>query len=627
MLICCQTLSCAATTPPTTTDPEQTLTTQERLSVHPRLLLFSEDIKGLKKAINKETCWIKAHDEILNFSDKIVTEHALPERGMEGRRLLTVSRNTLRSLFFLSYSYRMTGDKAFAKRCEEILLRVCGDDFPDWNPSHFLDVGEMALGVAIAYDWMYDYLSKDSREVVRTALVEKAINPSYDSRYNAFITGKSNWNQVCLTGVLYAAIAIYEDYPELAQQTIQRSLDNLYFGNYSSNGVYAEGVGYWAYGTSYVAMFISAVKKLYQNDFGMLSNKSLELTPSYAQSMFDPSGQIFNHSDSNTGSTRGIGAPYFWFAGEYNNPSLLWMQRDVLASNNLRMSSVRLGPAILIWSAHLRMKDITPPEDLCFFGEGEQSVATMRSSWTDSDALYFGIKAGRERASHAHMDVGSFIFNANGVRWAVDPGTADYNIFEQAGLHIWDYKQTSDRWKIYQYTNLAHNCLTFNGQLHNVGGAARIDKSSDTAELKYAQTDVSGIYQNQAKKVVRGIAIVNDEFGVVRDEVSCNNTDKIRWNMMTKASVEEINGNKVILKDKDTGRKLIVRIDSPADMEFSSAPMPQPNTWDTEFPDISQLQFEYTPSSADEEIVFQVSLIPYTTKDKNLNFNKSLNEW
>ncbi len=60
---------------------------------------------------------------------------------MEGKRLLSVSRLVLKRIFYLSYAYRMTKEEKYAYRATQEMLSV--SRFPDWNPSHFLDVGEM----------------------------------------------------------------------------------------------------------------------------------------------------------------------------------------------------------------------------------------------------------------------------------------------------------------------------------------------------------------------------------------------------------------------------------------------------------------------------------------------------
>jgi hypothetical protein len=50
-------------------------------------------------------------------------------------------------------AYRLTGDERFLQRAKRDLLTVAA--FPDWNPQHFLSVGEMSFAVAIGYDWLY----------------------------------------------------------------------------------------------------------------------------------------------------------------------------------------------------------------------------------------------------------------------------------------------------------------------------------------------------------------------------------------------------------------------------------------------------------------------------------------
>lgn len=78
------------------------------------------------------------------------------ERIKEGKRLLAISRIALKRIYYLSYVYRMTGDKKYAHRAEQEMLAV--SRFTDWNPTHFLDVGEMVMALAIGYDWLYDSL-------------------------------------------------------------------------------------------------------------------------------------------------------------------------------------------------------------------------------------------------------------------------------------------------------------------------------------------------------------------------------------------------------------------------------------------------------------------------------------
>ena len=59
--------------------------------------------------------------------------------------------------------------------------------FNDWNPSHFLDVGEMTFALAIGYDWLFDQLDEPSRKEIRTAIVEKGLKIPFETKFNSWV--------------------------------------------------------------------------------------------------------------------------------------------------------------------------------------------------------------------------------------------------------------------------------------------------------------------------------------------------------------------------------------------------------------------------------------------------------
>lgn len=79
----------------------------------------------------------------------------------------------------------MTGDDQFKERAEQEMLAAAA--FPDWNPSHFLDVGEMTAALAIGYDWLYDALPPASRAIIRQAIVEKGLKMGDDPRAPRYV--------------------------------------------------------------------------------------------------------------------------------------------------------------------------------------------------------------------------------------------------------------------------------------------------------------------------------------------------------------------------------------------------------------------------------------------------------
>ena len=58
--------------------------------------------------------------------------------------------------------------------------------------------------------------------------------------------------------------------PELSRTVINRAIDKISIpmGHYAPDGAYPEGIGYWDYGTSFNAMFLSAIEKAFGTDYG-----------------------------------------------------------------------------------------------------------------------------------------------------------------------------------------------------------------------------------------------------------------------------------------------------------------------------------------------------------------------
>ena len=595
----------------------------QNLPPHPRILMFKGEEEVIKKTLAKDQTWTKLHQAIIAESDRLISEAPI-ERIQIGRRLLDKSREALRRLFFLSYSFRMTGDKKYAQRAEKEMLAI--SQFSDWNPSHFLDVAEMTMGVAIGYDWLFDQLSPASKATIKEAILKKGIELSLDSRYNTWLRAEHNWNQVCNAGMTYGVMAIYEDQPELSRQIINRALRSieLPMKDYSPDGAYPEGYGYWGYGTGFNVMFISAIEKLFGKDFGLSRLPGFLKTPGYMLNMTGATGKPFNYSDA--GSTGGLHPSMFWFASKVKDPSLLWVERDYLIKRapETHMNN-RLLPAIMLWSGEIGLNNIAVPKSTVWVGHGKVPVAMMRTSWTDTNAIYVAMKGGSASVNHAHMDIGSFVMDADGVRWAMDFGMQDYESLESKGIRLFGRTQDSERWTVFRLTNLVHNTLTINNQHQRVEGTAPIISSSAKPSFMYAITDLTQVYQGSVAKANRGVAIVDKSYVIVRDEIETLNSETtVRWTMLTPATARITGENQAELT-KD-GKKLILRVQSPVKVAMKTWSTDPPNSYDAPNPGTMLVGFELTlPSSA--KTAFAVELVPENSLKKANKKTESLQTW
>ena len=593
---------------------------------HPRLLLLKGEEKAIMDKIRTNPTWAAVHAHIMHQCDSLLMTEPV-EHVLYGVRLLAKSRDCLYRVFYLSYAWRITQDPKYLHRAERELLAVSA--FPDWNPTHYLDVAEMTMGVAIGYDWLYPALSETSRTQIRKALLTKGVQTAFDPaypNYRKWLTVTNNWNQVCNAGLSYGAMAIYEDIPELAAKLINRSIASIGIAmqDYEPDGAFAEGYTYWGYGTTFNVLFLSALEKMVKTDFGLGKYSGFLKSADYLVQVVGPFGKSFNYSDA---SERSVLQPaMFWFAQKRHDPSLLWAERRFLTDpTQLQQVSERILPALMIWGANMDLNQVKAPASTFWTGAGRNPVALMRTSWTDPNAIFVGIKGGSPLVTHGHMDAGSFVMDANGVRWAMDFGFQDYTPLELKNVQLWDDRQSGQRWSIFRYNNYSHNTLTINDSLQRVTGIAGLTQYSGQPDFKNAVIDLSRLYQGQVERAKRGIALVKNKYVLIQDEVQTSqHPATVRWSMLTSASVKIIANNKAeLVKD---GKKLILYVPG-KDVVIQTWPTAPPREYDDPNPGTVRVGFD-TKVPAQTQKSWQVFLIPEASVEPiSVQSTRPLRDW
>jgi hypothetical protein len=270
------------------------------------------------------------------------------------------------------------------------------------------------------------------------------------------------------------------------------------------------------------------------------------------------------------------------------------------------------------------MGDIREPSDLVWAGRGNNPVALMRTSWK-TDAIYLGLKGGSAENGHAHLDMGSFVMDAMGVRWAMDLGGQDYSSAEARGLDLWNNKQDSERWRLFRYNNLAHNTLTFNSELQKVDGYAPLVSYDTSQKFLNAIVDLSQVYRDRVVKALRGVVLVNNQYVVVRDEVEmADEPSSIRWTMVTPAEVHLVNAGTAELRQ--LGKKMLVKVVEPKGVNLTTWSTEPPNDFDEPNPGTTRIGFEITVP-ANQKVSFTVLLIPVTGDEVPVEDVPAFSSW
>ena len=320
----------------------------------PRLVLNEEIEEHLKKKLESDLVVRNVYEGIkLNAEavfDKPIINLDIPMEERSQNNQLDISRDLLDRVSKLALVYRIEKDNRLLNRINEEVVAAC--NFPTWFPKHFLDVGEMSLGIALAIDWVGEDLPDSTVVLAKEALIEKGINPSWleDGSNPRWAYGHNNWNQVCNGGMIAAAIAIAEVEPELAAKTIYRAVDGMVhaLAQYGPDGVYPEGATYWRYGTSFSVVTAAMFESAFGTDFGILDYPAFKESAVFRVLSVGPSGLVYNFADSGERSSRNGDITLAWFAAKTGNRTFFEREKFLRPPSEMGSLSRLTAPA-LVW--------------------------------------------------------------------------------------------------------------------------------------------------------------------------------------------------------------------------------------------------------------------------------------
>jgi hypothetical protein len=355
------------------------------------------------------------------------------------------------------------------------------------------------------------------------------------------------------------ALALGDEVPEVAGVFLQAALKSIQLpmAEFAPDGAWAEGPGYWNYATTYNVALLAALESALGTDFGLAKIPGFAECGTFPVYVTGPLGKTFNYADAGDGTIR---APHlFWLARKFHQPDYAAYQQKVIRTPS---------PLDLIWfdAAFVNTK---PSLDLDKYFRNSE-VVTMRSAWDDPKALFLGCKAGDNKANHSNLDLGTFVLDAEGVRWFVDLGADDYNLPGYFG---------GQRWNYYRMRAEGHNTLVLNPANEpdqNPRAATKIMRFESRPERSFAIADLTPAYDKDARRVHRGYAMLDRKQVLLQDEVRSTQSSDLWWFAHTPAQIRiSAEGQTATLNQG--GKTLIAQILSPSKASFrvmDAAPLP-----------------------------------------------------
>jgi hypothetical protein len=527
---------------------------------HPRLILTQPDWEKLRAATKSDPVksgWL----EDLRRAAETQMQRPRTRYRLDNNQLLFKSREALTQLSIFGAMYRLTGEKRYAQAAKEELLAVTS--FPDWNPSHFLDVGEMTAAVAIGYDWIYGTLDSGERKNIEGAIVRLGLQPglkAYD-KPDWWTQNPNNWNIVCHGGLTLGALAVAEVAPDIAEKTIEFALRDAPYAmrTWGPDGAWPEGLEYWAYTSQYNVLLIASLQSALGSDFGLLSIPGFSRAGFFPIYDTGPSGTTFNFADAQPEAHPERAPQMFWLARSFHQPGFATFELP-----HVTPATVSIWDLLYYAGNDPLPSGPTAAASLPLFAvfHGVQDVGVARSSWDDPAAAWVALKGGDNGAGHAHLDLGSFVYETSGQRWAVDPGRDEYSLPGYFAKERWRYFRTGTR---------AHNTLVVDNQNQPVEAKAKITDSGQSGQDYFFVIDLSQAYS--IGRVQRRVELIRGHDLKITDDIEASAQHDIVWNMITPANVET-KGPVAILSQN--GRTLSLRILSPTDGRFQVQPAAGP---------------------------------------------------
>ncbi len=512
------------------------------------------------------------------------------------------SASNAANVMHLAYLYQVTREEKYAKLAFDYAIALC--QWEHWGAGHTLNAADAGYYMALAYDWCYDVWENYShtyndveytRNTIRDALLTKVVYAgirdeqfTYPCKKNFFGsttnvtfanpwpnsvlgtiepygTRTNNWNGVCSSGMIMAALAIGHEtgdvsnltikpevesdatqtilswtytyngsydttvkmtdkidcgttYQSLALYLINRDLYNLEkngLGQYVPDGSYIESAAYWSYGTNSIFRTVASLQTACGTDFGLSAAWGLDRTGYYANYVQSSDGDVWRYHD-HSGSDSSM------------DTSMNMLYGAVIGDGNLvgyRKYLIEKGASTAeVFDTLKYDADVTGfgAMDLDYYMQGVQGY-TVRDSW-ESEGIYAGFMGGPNNVSHGQLDSGAFVYYNNGTMWFQDVGTENYNAYGFGyGTNVTTfvyYPSTSEGNNVLVNTGLTY------GQEHDA--SANITKYGSNKHGSYAVLDQTAVYG--ATSAQRGILLTNDrKTFVVQDEITLSSAQTLYW--------------------------------------------------------------------------------------------------
>jgi hypothetical protein len=382
---------------------------------------------------------------------------------------------------------------------------------PPWFRAHgqhtYYPAGLLAADVAFGYDLLYADLSESERALIRRALIDKVIVPTFKEYVldNRLMTNTSNWISHTVGGSLIAAAAIANDIHENESDGrfevyvggLIRKLEDHMTAGFLADGSYGEGISYYEFDAETLGPALVALQRAFGTDYW----NSTHVLDAVTYPLYTLAHPISASPDmGDTHPPAGHGIPPFvyrsrdpvmrWFFSKFDRPTI---------------------SRFIFYDDSIEPQPPTLPSSRIFDVKGN---AIFRTGWSGEDIVFL-YRAG-PNFNHHHADQGSFLLTAFGEPLITEAGWSDYY---KDPHYVTFFTQAIGHNTILVDGNPESQTIADTPQFKALNSYPRITNSITSEFYDGLISELSSVYQSDLTRYVRSIVFVKPNYFVIFDDL------------------------------------------------------------------------------------------------------------
>jgi len=409
-----------------------------------------------------------------------------------------------------------------------------------------LNAAGMAQSIAQAVYLLDDKIKSELRAEVLSQMdkhvfapVLRSIETGNNDSY--WLTGISNWNSVCLSGVTGAALAVISDKQQRAKfVTIAERYSKNSIAGFAEDGYCTEGLGYYAYGFGHYVLLRENVLQATNNSIDLFADPKIKRI-----AVYPPNLEIMNDVYPAISDCRlGVKAPanILWYCSRTLGLGLKKYDSLILTggTGNLTSDVMYAFPNSASESKASSNASGLAPGMRSYFKEA--GVLIERPIPGSQAIIGAALKGGHNNEIHNHNDVGSFSVAVGGEMLMGDPGGPSFYTAKSFGSERYAYKLLA---------SYGHPVPLVAGQEQQVGAKAEakiLNTASFTDREDQFAMDISSAYPTpELNKLIRTFTYNRDGLGAltVRDDFKFKTSRSFELALITRVRWKQIAPDKI----------------------------------------------------------------------------------